>query len=170
MLRSLMRPGGWWIRAQERHFHSRGLELSTVDREMLRGYYSDEVLSEVRLHRLRAEPSTRIVVPLVLQRMTGITLGRAIVIAAHAPDRGAAWSRLLFHELVHVVQFNLLGIDEFAARYVGGWTRNGFRYRDIPLERHAYTLEARFAGDPTGGFSVEAEVRRQLYGSAITET
>ena len=98
--------------------------------------------------------------------MAGITLGQAVVIAAHAPEHGRAWSRLLFHELVHVVQFNLLGIDEFVTRYVAGWTRNGFRYRDIPLERDARELEARFALDPSHPFSVEVEVRRQLHGSA----
>jgi hypothetical protein len=130
---------------------------------MLRGHYSDELLSEVRLHRLGAGPSDSLVIPLVLQRMAGITLGRAVVIAARAPGRGIAWSRLLFHELVHVVQFHLLGIDDFVARYVGGWIRNGFSYRDIPLEQDAYRLEARFAADPTDRFPVEDAVRRQLY-------
>lgn len=137
---------------------------------MLRDYYSDALLSGVRLHRLGAEPSRRIVIPIMLRRMTGITLGRAVVIAAHAPDRGGAWSRLLFHELVHVVQFHLLGIDDFVSRYVGGWMQNGFRYRSIPLERDAYELEARFTRNTSDRFPVEAEVRRQLYGSARTET
>ena len=133
---------------------------------MLRNYYSEALLAEVRLHRLGAEPSSRIVIPIVLQRMAGITLGRAVVIAPHAPDRGDAWSRLLFHELVHVVQFHLLGIEAFVSRYAGGWMKNGFRYREIPLERDAYELEARFARNPSDRFSVEAEVRRLLYGSA----
>jgi hypothetical protein len=165
-----MSPGGWWIRSQERHFHPRGRSLFEEEREMLRSYYSDNLLSDVRLHRLSAENSHAIVIPRVLRRMAGITLGRAVVIAARAPQHGAAWSRLLFHELVHVVQFNLLGVDEFVTQYLSGWGRNGFRYRDIPLERCAYELEARFAENPANGFPVEAEVRRQFYGSASTET
>jgi hypothetical protein len=164
MLRYVTRPGGWWIRSQQRHFHPRGRALRADERDVLRGYYSDDVLSEVRLHRLGTEPSNQIVVPMVLKRMAGITLGRAVVIAPQAPDRGIAWSRLLFHELVHVVQFSLLGIDEFVSRYVGGWTRNGFRYRDIPLEQHAYELEARFAASPLIPFSVESEVGTWLSG------
>lgn len=50
---------------------------------------------------------------------------------------------LLFHELVHVVQFRLLGVDEFARRYVRGFLQ-ARAYDRIPLERCAYNLETRF--------------------------
>ena len=51
---------------------------------------------------------------------------------------------LLFHELVHVVQYEVLGVEEFTRRYVDGWAAGGFSYRDIPLERMAYRLQAEF--------------------------
>jgi hypothetical protein len=64
--------------------------------------------------------------------------------------------RLLFHELVHVVQYRLLGIEEFSRLYVQGFLR-GASYDAIPLEMCAYELEDRFIG---GGnpFSVAHEV------------
>jgi hypothetical protein len=30
--------------------------------------------------------------------------------------------------LVHVVQYDLLGVDEFMDQYVTGWAQNGFDY------------------------------------------
>jgi hypothetical protein len=70
-------------------------------------------------------------------------------------------SRLLFHELVHVVQYERLGLAEFAARYVKGFLRGG-SYEGIPLERNAYELDARFAKAPANVFSVEDEVQEWI--------
>jgi hypothetical protein len=69
--------------------------------------------------------------------------------------------RLLFHELVHVVQYAKLGLPEFAAKYVKGFLRGG-SYEAIPLEMNAYELDARFTAAPAGPFSVEAEVQRWI--------
>ncbi len=66
-------------------------------------------------------------------------------------------NRLLFHEFVHVVQYEKLGVAEFAAKYVRGFLRGG-SYEAIPLEMNAYELDARFAAAPTKTFPVEAEV------------
>jgi hypothetical protein len=69
--------------------------------------------------------------------------------------------RLLFHELVHIVQHKKLGLGEFAAKYLSGFLRGG-AYEAIPLEMNAYELEGRFAAVPTKAFSVEAEVQELL--------
>jgi hypothetical protein len=66
--------------------------------------------------------------------------------------------RLLFHELVHVIQYEQLGLPEFAAKYVRGFLSGG-TYEAIPLEINAYELDARFAAAPARSFSVETEVR-----------
>ncbi|HTV66226.1 MAG TPA: hypothetical protein VMD98_11510 [Bryocella sp.] len=64
--------------------------------------------------------------------------------------------QLIFHELVHVVQYRLLGIDEFARLYVRGYLHDG--YEGTPLEVCAYELDGRFIMGSVG-FNVEAEVR-----------
>jgi hypothetical protein len=69
--------------------------------------------------------------------------------------------RLLFHELVHVVQFRLLGVGDFARLYVTGFLREG-SYDAIPLERCARILEERFASGAR--FSVEAVVASWVEG------
>ena len=65
--------------------------------------------------------------------------------------------RLLSHELVHVVQYERLGLPEFAGKYVRGFLSGG-SYEAIPLEMNAYELDARFAAAPARPFSVGLEV------------
>ena len=64
---------------------------------------------------------------------------------------------LLFHELVHAVQYKHLGRQRFAERYVRGFLTRG-SYEEIPLEKQAYELEDKFVRDPSIKFSVEADV------------
>jgi len=64
--------------------------------------------------------------------------------------------QLIFHEMVHVLQYRLLGIDEFARLYVQGYLRGG--YDGTPLEVCAYQLDGRFIMGSVG-FDVEAEVK-----------
>lgn len=72
-------------------------------------------------------------------------------------SQGPFTGRLLFHELVHVVQYEKLGLPEFAAKYVRGFLGGG-AYEAIPLEMNAYELDARFAAAPARAFSVGLEV------------
>jgi hypothetical protein len=62
-----------------------------------------------------------------------------------------------FHELVHVVQWRLLGPEKFLALYADGLER--FGYRNSPLEAMAYNLHDRF--DVEGlPFVVESATRK----------
>ncbi len=67
----------------------------------------------------------------------------------------ATANRLHFHELVHIVQWRLLGLERFLAVYADGLER--FGWRDSPLEEMAYRLDGLFqrGGAP---FSVEQAV------------
>jgi hypothetical protein len=66
---------------------------------------------------------------------------------------------LLFHELVHVVQYAQLGVKEFGARYVSGFVTGG-GYEGIPLEKNACELERRYSAKQV--FSVEEEVKKWM--------
>lgn len=68
---------------------------------------------------------------------------------------------LLFHEMVHVVQYSLMGSKRFAELYVGGFIRGG-SYEEIPLEKNAYQLESRFSIDHRNSFSVADQVQTWL--------
>jgi hypothetical protein len=88
------------------------------------------------------------------QPMGGITYQDTYFVETSA----AAVEPLHFHELVHVVQWRVLGPQDFLLLYAAGLAQYG--YRDCPLEAMAYDHQRRFdAGEPP--YSVEAEVRRQ---------
>ena len=77
---------------------------------------------------------------------------------------------LMHHELVHVVQYRLLGVDRFTQLYVDGWMAGRARFLDNPAERYAnillehiaFILQNRYAEAPTAAFSVEQVVRSLL--------
>jgi hypothetical protein len=56
--------------------------------------------------------------------------------------RSASAERLYFHEMIHVVQWRLLGPERFLAIYADGLER--FGYRESPLEAMAYDAEESF--------------------------
>lgn len=66
---------------------------------------------------------------------------------------------LHFHEMIHVVQWQVLGPKGFLAAYADGLARLG--YRDSPLEVMAYDLQARFEREPEP-FDAERVVRKML--------
>jgi hypothetical protein len=66
---------------------------------------------------------------------------------------------LHFHELVHVIQWRLLGPEKFLALYADGLER--FGYRNSPLEVMAYNLQDRFDRQAQP-FSVEAECQSSI--------
>jgi hypothetical protein len=85
-------------------------------------------------------------------RMAAITFVDTIV--SHEPFT----NELLFHELVHVIQYEKFRLADFADKYVRGFL-NGGSYEAIPLEKNAYQLAARFGAAPMSPYSVEAEVQ-----------
>jgi hypothetical protein len=71
----------------------------------------------------------------------------------------ASEERLFFHELIHVVQWGLLGPQRFLATYADGLEK--FGYSDSPLEKMAYGAETAFVQSPIV-FDAEKLVARQL--------
>jgi hypothetical protein len=68
---------------------------------------------------------------------------------------------LHFHELVHVIQWRLLGPEKFLAFYADGLER--FGYRNSPLEVMAYSFQDRFERDEAKPFSVEAACQSSIH-------
>ena len=87
--------------------------------------------------------------------MAGLTLGRTVFVSRRGLRE--APRPLLFHEMVHVVQYERLGLVLFLWRYARGWAAHGFHYRAIPLEAHAYEFQRRFEAERGQPFSVRAE-------------
>jgi hypothetical protein len=63
-----------------------------------------------------------------------------------------------FHELIHVIQWRILGPEQFLGLYADGLER--FGYRDGPLEKMAYDAEVAFTAKEI--FDAEQLVARKL--------
>jgi hypothetical protein len=87
--------------------------------------------------------------------VSGITYLDTYFVVWHEAERES----LHFHELVHVVQWQVLGPERFLALYADGLEMHG--YRNSLLEVMAYDHEARFNsnGEP---YAVEGAVSQQL--------
>jgi hypothetical protein len=139
-------------------------ELSQVERSGLWGYFESSELDRVRV--MVADPLPIGEPPLAgVVRSLGFDFPNIASTAAITFDwlilaRAQLDSSLLFHEMVHVVQYRRLGVAAFARKYVEGFLRHR-SYEDIPLERCAFELEYRYSMQ-TRTFAVEDEVIRWL--------
>jgi hypothetical protein len=169
----------WWLRpftpvialaasryieqhAKEHRPHTR--KLSIREQEALGRFFAPDLLHRARVAtaappappRIQALASALGLPPLLEPDSTAaITFNNVIV---HADPLSL---RVLFHELVHVEQYRQLKVKGFARCYVSGFLRTG-AYEQIPLERHAYELDEKYAANPARVFSVRDEVRRWI--------
>jgi len=153
-------PVAWYIRFQRNRLSVNATALSADSKARLRPYFAATDLDRVRVFE-----TDRLPLPALPFRRTARRIGLDFLdpaqIAAITFDHVIAAQqplcpRLLFHELVHVVQFRLLGVTGFARLYTRGFLSGG-SYLGIPLERFARDLESRFDTDPAP-FDVASEV------------
>jgi hypothetical protein len=148
-----------FIEDQRRVYAPTAQPLSDADRARLAIHFPAEVLDSVRLVRVRSLKNPEFYPELARMGFTNLPQFRAMaaitfvdVIAAQEAFTPA----LLFHELVHVVQYRQLGLARFAELYVRGFLETG-EYLSIPLERVAYHLEGMFRLRPDLRIEVEAQ-------------
>ncbi len=160
-----------WVALQRDLHRPKGRQLSPKETQVLAPFFGLDTVDRARITAVSVIPNPDfyevlagqgVSIPLDFTLMSGITFLDTLLISEALPVAPTEWLRLLFHELVHMVQYQVLGVEEFIRRYVNGWARNGFRYETIPLEQNAYALDARFASSPSAVFSVQAEVANQL--------
>jgi len=168
----LIGKGQEWIKAQRKVFRPLGRALPDIAIAQLSLYFEEPLLHEVRLVSVPALENppfledyqaifTEKAIPsLDFTAMAGITFVDTILLV----DRFLAESAtaLIFHELVHAVQYELLGLEKFVELYILGWVNQGFNYAAIPLEMDAYELQNRYEADPTQPFQVKDEVSCSL--------
>lgn len=152
-----------YIAEQRAAFLDRAHPITLAHKKLLQPFFPDDVLENVRVVRGRAsEPKFYMQLRMLgirnapaFSEMAGITFQDVVVHVEPLNDT------LLFHELVHAVQYKHLGLHGFAERYVRGFLTGG-SYEKIPLELQAYELEARFSANPSTAFSVEVDVQHRV--------
>lgn len=153
-----------YVTSSRKKYAPQSVPLTDAQRSAMQPFFSAAVLDSARLCVLRdsrvPNPSMYAMAKMMGIRnlpdfaaMTAITF--VDVIVSHQEFTDA----LLFHELVHVVQYAQIGLKEFAGRFVNGFIQGG-SYEEVPLEKMAYEMEGRFSQNPARVFSVDDEVRQ----------
>ena len=70
-----------------------------------------------------SSPEARGMPTIDFSQFLGIALIDTILIAEERIEPGPMPLSLIFHELVHVAQYDVVGVEEFIGRYVRGWSR-----------------------------------------------
>ena len=154
-----------YIKDQRDIYLRRGVPLDSIQKGALRPFFPNSTLDAIKVTVLSEEHvgNPPFYGDLIRIGFAGNSLPdfrhmAAVTFVDTVVCRQPFADRLLFHELVHVLQYEKLGLEQFAAKYVTGFLSRG-SYAAIPLEMNAYELEARFAESPTVPFSVDAEVQ-----------
>ena len=153
-----------YVTSSRKKYAAQAVPLTDAQRTAMQPFFSAGVLDSARLCVLRgtlvSNPPMYAMAKMMGIRnlpdfaaMTAITFVDVIVSHQEFTDT------LLFHELVHVVQYAQMDLKEFAARFVDGFIQGG-SYEEVPLEKMAHALESRFSQNATQVFSVDDEVRQ----------
>ena len=153
-----------YIAESRTKYASQAVPLTDAQRAAMQPFFPAEVLDSARLCVLRdarvPNPSMYSMAKMMgIRNLPDFSDMAAITFVDVIVSHEEFTYDLLFHELVHVVQYAQLGVKEFAARYVNGFIQGG-SYEEIPLEKNAYSLEGRFSANPDTVFSVADEVRQ----------
>lgn len=167
----LIRNGQAWVQSQRDVYRPTARPLAAEEKANFHGFFDPETLESARIKKVPIIQNPefygqlaalRVPIPLDFTTMSGITFDDTILVSETRTPQDESLTPLLFHELVHVVQYETLGLEAFVKEYIQGWAQNGFRYAAIPLERDAYELQSRYESQPQQAFSVRVEVRQRL--------
>jgi hypothetical protein len=155
-----------WLDQMRARYRPVATSLDEPQKTMMRPFFPAELLERVRVadlsatgehvpypafySRVRAGGSRVLPDPAHLSSIPLIDL------AAFGQKPNA---RTLFHVLVHITQFMILGVERFVELYVRGLNEKG-SYILVSLVGQAYELDTRFTKDPSDTFSVAEEVRK----------
>lgn len=172
LLPFLIVEGRRWVLSQKTVHRPEARALTEEERSGLSPFFQETVLDLARVKIVRAIENppffsvlreAGLAHTLDFSNALGMAFLDTILVSQRYRLAESHWMSLMFHELVHVVQYQLLELAEFVERYVHGWVKNGFDYFAIPLERDAYELQRRYDESSGQVFSVAEEVHRRLF-------
>lgn len=173
-LQMLITHGTDWVKQLRELHRPQSQTLAEEMRGTLAPFFEPRILDSARFCLINEIPNPQFYrllppgtsIPIDFRSMAGLTVGDTVLLAQSRINPNESIEPLLFHELVHVVQYDLLGVDEFIQQYVNGWAACGMRYDKIPMEQEAYSLQAKFGDKTSEDFSVAAIVSDRLRVSA----
>ena len=133
----------WIDRTLQAHARS-ATSVLNVRFPQLQSHYPDTLLARAQVvivPRVPFPPVSQLGLPefsaMEMMSLAGVTYKDTFFVC-----NGQQRDSLYFHELVHVVQWDRLGVDNFLLAYAVGLLQHG--YEQSPLEQMAFELQARF--------------------------
>ena len=160
-----------WVQSEREGHRSTARDLTEIEKFEFSPFFDSRILG---IAKIKMVPCVRnpgfylqlqdMAVPRLLDftQAAGITFKDTILVSQRYLTSHTQLGPLIFHELVHVVQYEVLGVTDFIERYVRDWVDNGLDYLAIPLEAKAYELQKRYEKGLKKGLSVLDEVRQGL--------
>ena len=139
-----------WIDETLEKYDSQAIEVSSIKSSRIQKALPMEILNRARVvivdgkvpvPPLSSKMGLTGLAELESRSLDGITYKDTFFINSHH----ILTEGLYFHELVHVVQWDQLGVDNFLLAYGAGILQKG--YRNCPLEEMAYSLRDEFDDD-----------------------
>lgn len=161
--------GPLWVNHRKFEYRPGSRYLSENEKVALAGFFSEELLEQVRVAEVgcikapwvcRAAAKVRVARSVWPELLAGLALDDLIVVRQEGTKETPM--PLLFHELVHVVQYRVLGVRGFTRTYIREWAKAGFDYLSLPMEMDAFEMQARYQERPEDRFKVEEVVRARL--------
>jgi hypothetical protein len=151
------------LREQRENYFRSAVPLSNRQKATMWPYFSSDLLDRVRILELNGKrvpnpPFYEEARALGFANLPEWTHMRSLTFLDVVVFNETLDERSLFHGLVHVVQFDVLGLDRYCELFVRAFV-NTKLHCSVPLEAHAFSLESKFAEMPSERFSVEERVR-----------
>ena len=167
-LSALLQQGVSWLHQQRARFLPSSVPLDQQQKAQLGPFFSSEIIDRTRIADISQSGETIPYPPFY----ETVRAGGARVVPDAAHLAGIAFvdvivfnrpptPRTIFHNLVHVTQFAILGEERVFRGYFETLNEAGL-WMVVPYEEQAYAMDARFTRDATDVFSVEAEIREWL--------
>jgi len=152
-----------FLRAHREQFRPQGVPLQREHKQAMEPFFSASLLGQVRTVGSKGQsvPNPPFYVEaqaLGIKNLPDLTHMPSLTFEDVLVFQSEITASTLFHALVHAVQFEVLGLERYSARFVQGFLRTRSLV-SVPLETHVIQLEAKFTENPGETFSVEEKVR-----------
>jgi len=163
---ALVAEAASWVNQMREQYAPLAMSLDHLQKTKMRPFFPVELIDRVRVVDLSEKGEILPYPPFYSRVRAGGS--RVVPDAAHLASipfidlvafGQKPTDRTLFHAMVHVAQFTLLGVERFMELYARGLNNKGW-YVLVSLVEHAYKLDTRFAKDPCDAFSVTEEVQK----------
>jgi hypothetical protein len=157
-----------WMQQMRENYRLSAIPLNTDQTAALHPFFPSAILSNSRILDI-SETEQTIPYPPFYERVRAGG-SRVVPDAAHmtampfldvAVFNRPPSLRTLFHNLVHVTQFSVLGTERVMQSYFHVLNESGL-WMVATVEEQAYQLDARYTKDPTDVFSVADEIQHWL--------